>query len=70
MLVFDTNILVSFALFPQSDLGGIIKIALVQNEIAFSRATFEEIESVLLRTKFDKYVSRRSRTEFMGQLAA
>lgn len=70
VLVIDTNILISFALFPDGILGKSVSKALACHEFAFSRATFSELEEVLMRSKFDRYVSPESRQEFLDVLTA
>jgi putative PIN family toxin of toxin-antitoxin system len=66
--VIDTNVLISAALFSQSK----PRLALdkVQEEgvLLLSGAVFAELESVLYRTKFDRYISLSKRSEFLEDL--
>ena len=59
--VADTNVLVSFVLRPNSTPGRAVTIALVGLLLVFSEATYAELHEVLMRSKFDRYVSKRQR---------
>jgi putative PIN family toxin of toxin-antitoxin system len=59
--VADTNVLVSFVLRPNSTPGRAVMLALLGLLMVFSKATFAELSEVLMRSKFDRYVSRRHR---------
>lgn len=68
--VFDTNALVSVALLPKN----VNKLALQKAEkigdIVFSNETLSELKSVLIRTKFDRYITLIERLEFLDRLEA
>ena len=70
MLVFDTNIWVSYALTPESKTAILVKSALENHPFAFSEATFTELTEVLLREKFDPYVSKEGRIAFLKELSS
>jgi putative PIN family toxin of toxin-antitoxin system len=59
--VADTNVLVSFVLRPNSTPGRAVTTALLDHLMVFSATTYSELEQVLMRSKFDRYVSRRQR---------
>jgi len=61
MLVFDTNIWVSYALSPGGVVGQCVDKAIDHNDYAFSEATFAELADVLMRPKFDPYFSQHAR---------
>ena len=65
MLVIDTNIWISYALFKKGDLADAIYLALQRFDFAFSLDTYTELETVLLRDKFDPYLPRSARLEFV-----
>lgn len=64
--VFDTNVTVSAALFEQSIPGQAFALALRSGEILVSLATLDELNEVLRRPKFTKYVTREEREEFLA----
>jgi len=66
--VFDTNCLVSIALLPISVNKTAFQKAEQIGKIVFSKETFIEITSVLLRSKFNKYLSVEDRLEFIKRI--
>lgn len=66
--VFDTNSLISAALIPTS----LSRIALKKADEAgifvFSKETLTELNEVLIRSKFDKYISLDERLEYIQKL--
>lgn len=66
--VFDTSAVVSALLFEQSVPGRAFSAALDQGEILLSPATFAELSEVLGRTKFDRYLTREEREQFLALL--
>ena len=66
--VFDTGVLVSAALFPDSVPGQAMREALRRGLLLLSQATTEEIAEVLNRRKFDHYVSVPTRKRFLAAL--
>ena len=67
-LVFDTNVLVSAALFRESTPGVALTAALHQGVILLSPATAQEVKDVLARPKFDRYLSTETRNRFLAAL--
>jgi hypothetical protein len=57
--VADTNVLVSFVLRSNSTPGRAVTTALLDHLMVFSATTYAELDQVLMRSKFDRYVSRR-----------
>lgn len=65
LFVFDTNTLVSALLFVNSKPAQALTSAQVNGFLVCSRATYAELSEVLMRPKFDKYLSRESRQQFL-----
>ncbi|WP_129627944.1 putative toxin-antitoxin system toxin component, PIN family [Candidatus Oscillochloris fontis] len=63
--VIDTNTIVSAALFRQSVPRQAVDAALVGGIVLVSEATTLELTTVLLREKFDRYLSRDVRERFL-----
>jgi putative PIN family toxin of toxin-antitoxin system len=63
--VFDTNTIVSAFLFDRSNPGLALYKALEQGDLLLSIETAEELAEVLRRDKFDRYVRRKTREEFL-----
>jgi putative PIN family toxin of toxin-antitoxin system len=70
MLIFDTNIWISYALTPKGTVGGCVHKALQNYDCAFSEETFREVTEVLLRPKFDPYISSERRVSFLEKMAS
>ena len=68
--VFDNNTIVSAVLFEQSVPGQALYAALDKGELLLSHATFAELGEVLGRKKFDRYVKREEREQFLVMLLA
>jgi len=66
--VFDTNTFVSAVLFRGSTPGEAFRQALNTGVILLSEATFEEIDEVIAREKFDDYLSPEERGAFIEAL--
>jgi uncharacterized protein len=66
LFVFDTNTLVSALLFTNSKPAYALQKALSSGFLVGSQATYAELNDVLMRAKFDKYVSRESRQQFLS----
>ena len=66
--VVDTNVLVSRLLAPRSTAAQAVDEALAQGSLLGSEETLAELAEVLARPKFDPYVSREDRCEFMRML--
>lgn len=63
--VFDTNVIISAALFNRSGPGRALTWALQNGTILMSMALSEELADVLDRPRFDSYISRQEREEFL-----
>ncbi len=70
MLVFDTNLLISTALQARSRTAADVFALMRHQAFAFSRSTFTEFYNVLMREKFDPYVTREEREALVKQFAA
>jgi putative PIN family toxin of toxin-antitoxin system len=66
--VIDTNVLVSSILIKKSSSDATLKKARSLGNLLFSEATFQELQTTLSRSKFDKYVSLQVRSEFIFRL--
>nr|WP_255427271.1 putative toxin-antitoxin system toxin component, PIN family [Candidatus Chloroploca sp. Khr17] len=64
--VLDTNTIVSAALFRQSVPRQALDHALIDGILLVSEATALELTSVLLRSKFDRYLQREIRERFLA----
>lgn len=64
-VVVDTSTLVSAVLRPASVPRQTFLKAIAQAELCASTATLAELESVLLRANFDRYLDRDTRTAFL-----
>jgi putative PIN family toxin of toxin-antitoxin system len=66
--VIDTNVLVSSILIKKSSFDATLKKARNLGTLLFSEATFQELQTTLSRSKFDRYVSLQVRSEFIFRL--
>ena len=66
--VFDTNVLVSALIFEDSKPGLAFRHALQNGQILLSLTTLEEIDEVMRREKFERYVTAEEREEFLEAL--
>ena len=69
MVVIDTNVWVSYVLAPQSAIGIKVKQLIREHPYAFSNETFIELTDVLMRDKFDRFVSPEKRGSILKLLA-
>jgi uncharacterized protein len=67
--VLDANVIVSALLFGQGNPRKALKQAQEKGVVLMSDSTFDELERVLLRPKFDKYLLPSQRIEFLQDLA-
>ncbi len=65
-IVFDTNTLVSAVLIRNSNSAKVLDIVIKRDIILASQQTITELTSVLLRSKFDKYVALKIRQDFIA----
>lgn len=68
--VVDTNVLVSRFILPQSTSAEAIRRVELDARLLFSDATMNELAEVLSRPKFDHYVSRENRKQFVSELCS
>lgn len=66
--VFDTNTIISAALFRTSIPRQALDKALMNGVLLVSEPTSHELLSVLLRPKFDRYLQREKREVFLASL--
>ncbi len=66
--VFDTNVLVSALLTPKGHSRQAFTKADHNGVILLSSETFAEVEQVIYRERFDKYVTNAERTRFLSDL--
>ena len=67
-LVFDTNVVISAALFADSVPGRAFRHALHVGEIVLSFAVLAELGEVLSRPKFARYITGEESQEFLAAL--
>jgi uncharacterized protein len=68
--VIDTNVIVSALLFRSSIARQCFDKALNHGYVLQSFQTVDELDSVLRREKFNKYLTELERLEFLGELVA
>ena len=68
-IVIDTNVFISALLIKKSLPFQVVNIAFTQGIILYSDATFTELQQVLTRRKFDKYITLEERNIFLFKLA-
>jgi|SRR3954447_5307564 putative PIN family toxin of toxin-antitoxin system len=66
--VFDTGVVVSAILLPRSIPRQAFDLATESGLLLASQATIDELEEVLRRPKFNKYVSEQARLEFLAAM--
>jgi len=64
--VLDTNTMISAFLFEEGTPGRALKLALETGDVLLSLKLAEELAEVLYRKKFDRYVRRKLREEFLA----
>jgi putative PIN family toxin of toxin-antitoxin system len=67
--VVDTNVLISAALTPDGSSRNAVVRIFAQGRLLFSKATFVELATRMMRPKFDKWASWETRLEFLDELA-
>ena len=65
--VIDTNVVVSAVLSPRSVPRQAFDLAFAQGIVFVSDSTLLEIEDVLRRPKFERYISERERLQFLAK---
>lgn len=66
--VFDINVIISALLFENSKPGQALRYALANGEVLLSLELLEELNEVLGRKKFNRYVTIEEREEFLAGL--
>jgi putative PIN family toxin of toxin-antitoxin system len=66
--VFDTSVIISAVLMPRSIPRQAFNLAIAKGRLLASEHTIEELEDVLRRPKFKKYLSEESRLEFLASV--
>ena len=69
-VVFDTNVLISATLFAASKPSLAVRWAAANDLIQASTTTLAELTLTMERPKFDRYVSRSARREFVALIYA
>ena len=67
-LTLDTNVAVSAALFPNSLPGQVLGYAMRQRVLLASDATLSELNAVLRRPRFNRYLLEDERLDFLRSL--
>ena len=68
-VVFDTNTLVSAVLIGSSLPAQALDVALAKGTLLQAEKTYAELESVLMREKFNRYISVNARLQFLATIA-
>ncbi|BFM41139.1 putative toxin-antitoxin system toxin component, PIN family [Synechocystis sp. LKSZ1] len=66
--VFDTNVIISALLFEKSKPAQALRYALVKGEVLLSLDLLEELNEVLGRERFNRYLTSEEREEFLEAL--
>ena len=66
--VFDTNVIVSALIFENSKPDRVLRYALANGDVLLSLQILEELNEVLGREKFNRYVTSEEREEFLAGL--
>jgi uncharacterized protein len=69
-IVLDSNVILSAALFKNSSPRQAFDKAMTNGQIMMSTATLAELQDIFNRPKFDRYLSKSSRTDFLNDLIA
>ena len=67
-IVFDTNVLVSAALFPESLPGRALELTGSGADLIISVETLTELDNVLKRSRFQRYIGEIRRLDFLEAL--
>lgn len=65
-VVVDTSVIVSAMLLPNSVPRRAVDFALSEGKVLISSATLDELAEVLRRSKFDRYLRKELRLEFLA----
>jgi len=64
-IILDTNVIISAICFPFSKPRQIFDLTKEIGTIIISEDTFQELQNVLLKSKFDKYLAKDLRLQFL-----
>jgi putative PIN family toxin of toxin-antitoxin system len=67
-VVLDTNVMVSALLRPRSVPRQAYDLSVTKSQMLVSEATLQEVQEVIHRPKFHKYVTQEQRSEFLAAL--
>lgn len=67
--VIDTNVLISRLLTPRGVAASAVDRAISMGVLLVSDVTLKELTTVLMRPRFDRYISKESRQRFLALLA-
>lgn len=68
-IVIDTNVLISAGLSPQSKTAQVLALAVEHFVIAQNQHTWHELETRIVRPKFDRYFGNTGRIEHLVKIA-
>lgn len=68
-IVIDTNVLISAGLSPQSKTAQVLALAVEHFVIAQNQHTWHELETRIVRPKFDRYFGSTGRIEHLVKIA-
>ncbi|MCC5639688.1 putative toxin-antitoxin system toxin component, PIN family [Nostoc sp. CHAB 5844] len=63
----DTSVIVSAILLPRSVPRQAFDLAFIQGKVLVSETTLNELDTVLRRPRFDRYVSQEKRLQFLAK---
>jgi uncharacterized protein len=66
--VVDSNVWLSAALSPDGTPAQVLRNLLLNGEVIFSDATFNEVETRIWRPKFDRYISLETRRSILRDI--
>ena len=67
-VTFDTNVIVSAALFSRSRPRQVVEYVTARGTILISFAVLDELEAVMRRPRFDRYAAAEERINFLDDL--
>jgi uncharacterized protein len=68
-LVLDTNVIVSAVLLPRSIPRQALDLAFIRGVVLVSESMLDELDEVLRRPRFERYVSEDERLQFLTNLS-
>lgn len=68
-IIIDTNVWVSYLLWPSDLITSAVRLALHHGDILASEATLDELSATLLKPKFNRYLSDEARHSFCADVA-